>query len=97
MSNIEEAIQNFRKEYKEAYNGILSYEVLEQGNPWFENKLRELAKSLRSQIIEEIRIIAGTDEEVYSCLSKSQRHLIRGRNHFRSQFLTKLDNYQKQV
>ena len=34
-------ILQFRKEYREAYKGILPESILKQGNKWFETKLKE--------------------------------------------------------
>lgn len=39
-------IEKFRKEYHIAYDGILPPEVVEKGNPWFENYLHSFALSL---------------------------------------------------
>ena len=49
-TNITEILEEFRKEYRKAYKGILPDEVLEKGNPWFENFL----KSKLNQILDGI-------------------------------------------
>jgi hypothetical protein len=41
MSEIDKAVNKFKEEYRRAYKGILSDEVLEKGNEWFENELRQ--------------------------------------------------------
>lgn len=40
---VEEWKEKFRKELKLAYKGILSDEVLENSNPWFEQFIEDLA------------------------------------------------------
>ncbi len=41
MTNfIKEELEVFREEYRKAYKGIFSDEVLEKSNPWFEEFLR---------------------------------------------------------
>lgn len=37
---IQDVISNFRKEYCKYYQGILSDELVDKGNPWFENFIK---------------------------------------------------------
>lgn len=41
MNNLQTILEQFQKDYEEAYDGILSKEVLEKGNPWFEERLKQ--------------------------------------------------------
>lgn len=48
--NITRIIKELRKEYKEAYKGILPDEVLAKGNSWFESFLRSEIEALIDEI-----------------------------------------------
>lgn len=43
--SVDEVIAKFRKEYKEAYKGILPDEILDKGNEWLEDFLRQALES----------------------------------------------------
>lgn len=47
-------IEEFRKEYRKAYAGILSEEVLREGNTWFEDFITTHILALAAKV-EEIR------------------------------------------
>ena len=53
-------LEEFRDEYKKTYKGILSDELLSEGNSWFERfistKLQEYSDAISKLITDEIRI-----------------------------------------
>lgn len=46
----ERAVAEFKAEYRKAYQGIFSEEVLIEGNPWFEEFLRETIASVAAEV-----------------------------------------------
>ena len=51
---IEDILKIFREEYKKAYKEILPKEVLEGGNSWFEDFLRQEIKALVEKHIKDL-------------------------------------------
>lgn len=46
----EKVVARFKSSYKEAYEGILTKALLEHGNPWFEQFLRETIASVAAEV-----------------------------------------------
>src|SRR3990167_2370857 len=55
MTTIEKIIGEFQEDYKKTYKNMLSDELLENGNQWFESFLRQSLLSIRQATIEEVR------------------------------------------
>ncbi len=53
MKTLSQKLELFREKYREGYAGILPPEVLEQGNPWFENFLSQTVKELLEEMVME--------------------------------------------
>jgi len=50
----ERVISDFKKKYKTAYSGILSNEILDGGNKWFEDFILSALKDQREELKGEI-------------------------------------------
>ena len=77
---IAEEIEKFRKEYRKAYAGILPDEVLEKGNPWFENFLTEFALSI-SKKTAEVGRVEKVKEEYLNLYRADDPSVIIGEEH----------------
>lgn len=64
-SFIEERVELFKKEYRKAYQNILSDEALQEGNSWFEDFLRQSLELYRERIIEGIE--KDDFKEIHHC------------------------------
>jgi len=68
---IEEQEKRFREEYKNFYRGILSDEVLEKGNPWFESFLRSSQLTLIQKVVEECESMKKVPTSRFASMDKN--------------------------
>lgn len=64
----QQAREEFIKEYIEAYKGILPLELLEKGNPWYENFLDSIIDRTVQQTEERVEKLLRYTEHDSDCI-----------------------------
>ena len=52
-------LKKFREEYRKAYKGIFSDEILEKGNEWFESFLQSKITIMFEEIEKKVDLLSG--------------------------------------